>query len=113
MYAIIWEFVVRKDRIREFVAVYQSDGDWARLFRLAEGFEGTQLLSATDDAERFLTIDRWRSVDHFTGFREQFGEQYRALDARLEGLTVSERKLGTFVTGPAACEDERQDVVSG
>jgi heme-degrading monooxygenase HmoA len=57
-----------------------------------------ELLSSTDGADRFVTIDRWRSVDDFARFQEQFGKQYRTLDRHLEGL-LSEPKLGTFNTG--------------
>jgi len=98
MYFIIWEFVVRPNRVREFVAAYNADGDWARLFSLAPGFGGTELLSSTTDAERFVTIDRWNHADDYGRFQERFGPQYRSLDTQLEGLTLSETKLGTYAT---------------
>jgi heme-degrading monooxygenase HmoA len=96
MYFIIWEFVVRPEKVSEFVAAYKADGDWARLFSLAPGYGGTELLSSTDHAERFCTIDRWNHADDYTRFQERFGPQYRMLDAQLEGLTLSETKLGTY-----------------
>jgi hypothetical protein len=96
MHVIIWEFVVRPDRVREFVAAYKADGDWARLFSLAPGYAGTDLLSSMHDAQRFVTIDRWNHPDDYVRFQERFGPQYRSLDAQLEGLTLSETKLGTF-----------------
>jgi heme-degrading monooxygenase HmoA len=99
MHLIMWEFVVRPEKIHDFVAAYKATGLWAQLFGLAGGYEGTELLSSTDGADRFVTIDRWRSVDDFARFQEQFGKQYRTLDRHLEGFTVSERKLGTFNTG--------------
>lgn len=96
MHVIIWEFAVRPDKIHDFVAAYKADGDWARLFSLAEGYLGTELLSSEEAPERYVTIDRWRSVDDFVRFQAQFGDQYRLLDQRLELLTLSERKLGSF-----------------
>jgi hypothetical protein len=33
-------------------------------------------------------------------FQQRFSEDYRALDARLEGLTLRETKLGTFLQEP-------------
>ena len=99
MHVILWEFVVQPDKIHDFVATYEATGDWAKLFGLANGYEGTELLSSTESANRFVTIDRWRSLDDFARFQQQFGEQYRTLDRQLKGFTLSERKLGTFTTG--------------
>jgi heme-degrading monooxygenase HmoA len=99
MHVIMWEFVVRPEKIHEFLAAYQATGGWAQLFGLADGYEGTELLSSTDGADRFVTIDRWRSVDDFARFQEKFGKQYQSLDRHREGFTPSERKLGTFDTG--------------
>jgi heme-degrading monooxygenase HmoA len=99
MHVIMWEFVVRPEKIHDFVTAYRANGPWAQLFGLADGYEGTELLFSTNGADRFVTIDRWRSVDDFVRFEKQFGEQYRTLDRHLEGLTLSERKLGTFNTG--------------
>jgi heme-degrading monooxygenase HmoA len=98
MHVIMWEFVVRPEKILDFVAAYKATGDWAQLFSLADGYERTELLSSTEGADRFVTIDRWRSVDDFARFQEQFGQQYRTLDRHLECLTLSERKLGSFNT---------------
>ena len=96
MHIIVWEIVARPDRVGEFVSAYEANGDWAQPFSLAAGYRGTELLSATDNPERFITIDRWASIDDYSLFQERFGAQYRFLDAQLEGLTVSETKLGTF-----------------
>jgi heme-degrading monooxygenase HmoA len=90
--------VVRPEKIHDFVAAYKANGDWAQPFGLADGYKGTELLSSTDGADRFVTIDRWRSVDDVARFEEQFGNQYRTLDRQFEGFTLSERKLGTFTT---------------
>jgi heme-degrading monooxygenase HmoA len=98
MHVILWEFEVQPDKIHDFVAAYKPTGDWAKLFALADGYEGTEFLASTDHENRFVTIDRWRSLDDFTRFQQQFGEQYRTLDRLLEGFTLSERKLGTFTT---------------
>jgi hypothetical protein len=65
---------------------------------LAAGCEGTELLSSTNDAARFVTIDRWNQIDDYARFQERFDQQYLSLDARLESLTLSETKLGLFTT---------------
>ena len=96
MHVILWEFVVHPDKVREFVSAYGPDGDWAQLFRLAAGYQGTELLSSTNNMERFVTIERWNSVDDYAQFHERFSQQYRSLDAQFEDLTLSQTKLGTF-----------------
>lgn len=99
MYVIVWEFVVQPEKSDAFVAAYKSDGAWAQLFARADGYIGTELLLTTerDQGMTYVTIDRWQHAEDFTRFQEQFGDEYKALDTELEGLTESERKLGTFV----------------
>jgi heme-degrading monooxygenase HmoA len=98
MHVILWEFAVQPDRVRDFVAAYQPEGDWAQLFRLADGYLSTELLTSADNAARFVTIDRWTSAEDYTRFHERFGQQYRSLNTQLEGLTRRETHLGTFTT---------------
>ena len=100
MYVILWEFVVPPEKADAFIAAYKDDGAWAKLFELAKGYVGTELLRSTEAGPEptFLTVDRWQHAEDFTRFQEQFGDEYTALDTELEGLTVSERKLGMFVS---------------
>lgn len=93
---IIWEFAVREEHVEEFTAAYAADGDWANLFRRARGYVDTRLLRSAETSNLFLTIDRWESAACFEIFQEQFGAEYRTLDARFAGFTVSEKKLGVF-----------------
>ena len=97
MYVILWEFVVSPEKVDGFIAAYKDDGAWAKLFAQAEGYVGTELLRSAGGAS-YITIDRWQHAEDFTRFQEQFGTQYRALDTQLQDLTVSERKLGMFVS---------------
>ena len=98
MYVILWEFLVRPEKIGAFVTAYKSDGAWAKLFAHSEGYVGTELLAAMDKDQgaTFVTIDRWKTREDFASFQENFGSEYRQLDTQLEGLTAKERKLGTF-----------------
>ena len=100
MYVILWEFVVPPEKVDAFVAAYKDDGAWTKLFAQADGYVGTELLCSTEAGQEptFLTIDRWKAAEDFTRFQEQFGDEYKALDTELEGLTVSERKMGTFLS---------------
>jgi heme-degrading monooxygenase HmoA len=96
MHIIIWEFAVRGTHIQEFTSAYGSNGDWANLFRRAEGYLGTQLLRSSREPDIFLTLDRWESATCFEIFQERFGAEYKKLDAQLEGYTSSEKKVGVF-----------------
>jgi quinol monooxygenase YgiN len=95
MYIIIWEFAVKEEHIRKFPS-YRSNGDWATLFRLAQGYLGTELLRSSHEPNIFLTVDRWESATYFEIFQERFGAEYKKLDAQLEGYTSSEKKVGVF-----------------
>ena len=100
MYVILWTFEVHPEKVDAFVAAYKSEGAWAQLFAQAEGYLGTELLRCIDGDGRaeFVTIDRWQSSEHFAQFRTQFDTRYRTLDTECEGMTLNERKLGTFVS---------------
>jgi heme-degrading monooxygenase HmoA len=100
MYVILWKFEVHPEKVEAFVAAYKNDGAWAQLFAQAEGYLGTELLRSLDADGRaqFVTIDRWQSSEHFARFRAQFDTPYRTLDTQCEGMTLNERKLGTFVS---------------
>ena len=100
MYVILWEFVVPPEKVDAFIAAYKDDGAWARLFAQGEGYVGTELLCSAEAGQEptFLTIDRWQHAEDFSRFQEQFGDEYKALDTELEGLTVRERKLGVLVS---------------
>jgi quinol monooxygenase YgiN len=96
MHIIIWEFTVKEEHIKEFISAYRSNGDWATLFRRAQGYLRTELLRSFYKPNIFLTVDRWESATCFDIFEEQFGAEYKKLDARLEGYTSSEEKVGIF-----------------
>jgi heme-degrading monooxygenase HmoA len=95
-YAIVWEFVAAAQQTADFEAAYGSDGPWARLFQRAPGFVETKLLRCEDRAGRYLTIDRWASLEAFEDFKRAFASDYQALDAQLEALTSTEVRLGGF-----------------
>ena len=73
---------------------YGSGGDWAKLFATASGFIRTELWRDGDGI--YLTADHWESVTAFEGFQAKLGEEYRLLDAELEGVAGIETFLGAF-----------------
>lgn len=95
-FATLWEFTVNPAHRAEFEELYGPDGSWARLFRQAAGYLGTELLNDCVDPLRYVTIDRWQSPDHWREFRRQFAAQYESLDRRCEGLTTHEAALGEY-----------------
>jgi heme-degrading monooxygenase HmoA len=93
MHLIIWEFAVREEHLEDCIRAYGANGDWAKLFRLAEGYLGTQLLRSSQNSNVFLTVDRWESAASFGKFQQRSGAEYKKLDTRFEGYTMSERKV--------------------
>jgi len=96
MHVIVWEFTVRQEHRAAFEQAYGAEGDWARLFRTAPGYLGTELLCDSAVPDRYLTIDRWRTRGDFDAFKQASGPTYEALDEAFEDLTISEVKIGTF-----------------
>jgi len=94
---IVWEFRARRGREREFEKVYGTEGDWARYFKPAKGYRGTQLFRDRHVKRRYLTLDFWVSRAAFEWFRRRHLEEYKALDLRCESLSEREGKLGTFL----------------
>lgn len=90
----LWKFEVPAEVEGRFVAAYRSDGAWARLFASAPGFIRTELWRGEDGS--YLTADHWRSVDDFEQFQANQGDEYRRLDAELEGVASTETFLGAF-----------------
>jgi heme-degrading monooxygenase HmoA len=94
VYEIFWEYEVLPEHTTAFEQLYGAEGEWARLFRGAEGYVETLLFRDTDRPTRYLTIDRWRSRAAFDAFVEAAGPAYAALDRRGDALTVRERRIG-------------------
>lgn len=90
----LWRFEVAAEQEDRFVRAYRSDGDWARLFATAPGFVRTELWRDGDGI--YVTADYWKSVTDFEGFQASLGDEYRRLDAALEGVAGIETFLGAF-----------------
>jgi heme-degrading monooxygenase HmoA len=95
-YIAIWEFKVPEECCAAFIEAYGPAGTWARLFRQASGYRGTELYRDRDDPQRFLTLDFWLSEVEYDAFRNRFADEYAALDRACETLARSERPLGRF-----------------
>ena len=93
---IVWRFTVKAGKEEEFERIYGPNGDWAVLFRKAAGYGGTELHKSQEVPRSYVVIDRWESSGAFKQFKEQFEDEYRALDLRCEALTEKEEHLGDF-----------------
>jgi heme-degrading monooxygenase HmoA len=96
LFQIVWEFIVREEKISQFDKAYSAAGDWAALFRRSAGFLGITLLRDADNPRRYLTIDRWDAATSHATMRARFPKEYESLDRACEGLTESERQVGIF-----------------
>jgi len=94
----IWKFRPPAGGEQEFSAAYDGEGLWAELFKRAPGYRGTELLGPSEPGGSWLTIDRWESQAHFDAFHDEFGIEYRGLDAELEGVAGNEEFVGAFET---------------
>ena len=79
-YTSLWEFTVPPARQAEFEAHYGPAGAWVRLFRRGAGYLGSELLQDCKDPQRYLTVDRWESVEAWRAFRSRFAADYERLD---------------------------------
>ncbi len=93
-FTTLWEFTVLPARQAEFESHYGPEGDWVRLFRRGTGYLGSELLQDRANPQRYLTIDRWESIEAWRAFRSHFAEDYERLDREFEGLASREAALG-------------------
>ena len=95
-YVRLWRFQAAAGKAREFEAAYGPDGDWARLFRHAPGYLGTELLRDTSAGDSYLTLDRWRREADWHHFQAAHAQAYAALDRQLAPLCAGEQEIGSF-----------------
>jgi hypothetical protein len=96
MFLALWEFEVKPGCENRFESVYGPGGDWARLFRTDAAYQGTRLVCDTLRKNFYLTIDSWLSRSAYESFLQSHASEYQALDAVCEGLTLNERRIGTY-----------------
>ncbi|MGH7596135.1 MAG: antibiotic biosynthesis monooxygenase family protein [bacterium] len=98
MFVIVWQFEVKPEHAAEFESQYGSAGAWAQFFSQSDDYLGTRLLRDAERPRHFITLDFWKSEAAFQEFKNKFHKEYQALDSTFECLTVSEKRLGTFVS---------------
>lgn len=76
-FAVIWEFHVRADRVREFEEIYCGTGKWVELFRRDEAYKGTELLRDKRNRLRYLTVDGGSLRNRMSSFVESISLNMR------------------------------------
>ncbi len=99
-YVVIWEFQVRPGAEENFERAYGPDGDWAQLFRRAEGYVRSELLRDREVWGHYLVLDYWGSAAQYDAFHAAHAADYAELDQRCETLTLREVRLGAFSSLP-------------
>jgi len=97
MLAVVWHYHVRPGAEAAFETLYGAHGGWVALFRDYPGYIGTELLR-DESPGRYLSIDRWQSEAHYAAFLEAAKPRYAALDAEGDALTMSERRIGRYMS---------------
>ena len=100
MFVILWEFEVKPGCEERFETIYGRWGDWARLFGRDPLYRETLLLRDLSRPRTYLTLDFWASQEAYEAFREANLKDYMALDGTCEAMTLSERKIGSYVRLP-------------
>ena len=93
-FIIIWEFRPQPEKRREFEEAYGPEGNWARVLRRGNGYVRTELHADTKSPGRYFTLDFWESRAEFETFKQSYSEEYKAMDAKCESLTMEEKFLG-------------------
>ena len=95
-YLIVWEFRVKLGKNAEFESAYGPGGVWAAFFSRGTGYVATELSLDQADCQRYVTLDFWSSREAYELFRQQWAEEYGAIDGSCEGMTESEAEVGCF-----------------
>ena len=91
MFVTVWKFIVKPENAAEFERHYGPDGSWGQLFRRAPGYIRTELYRG--EGGEYLTLDYWETPETYLEFKQAMGDEYAALDARLESLTEREEPI--------------------
>jgi heme-degrading monooxygenase HmoA len=99
MYRIAWEYDVKPAQVAQFEQVYGPDGLWLKLFRNSADHIDTELYRSITNANRFVTVDTWRSRAAYESFRKTRAAEYAHLDEWCERIVQHERTLGVSDDG--------------
>jgi heme-degrading monooxygenase HmoA len=79
-----------------FEEAYGPDGEWARFFKGARGYVGSELLRDLEEPGRYVVIDRWESAETYNDFIEAHRDEYMQRSDDTAFHYVQELRFGTF-----------------
>ena len=97
MFVALWEYEVKTGCEESFQSAYGPSGDWVRLFQSDQHYHETRLLQDLSRPRFYFTLDYWDSETAFEQFKTANQAAYTAVDRTTEPLTLSERRLATFL----------------
>jgi heme-degrading monooxygenase HmoA len=96
MFVRIWQYDVAEGREEDFERIYASDGDWATLFAVSDGYMGTELYRCIGTSAQYITVDHFSSAEAWRELLDEHGARYAEIDRLTEATTSSERELVAF-----------------
>ena len=96
MLVIVWEYIVKPERVEDFESMYRPDGPWSELFRESPGFVSITLMKELKNPRRFMVADRWTSEAVYEAFKQAHSTRYAALSERGRRLIERETEVGRF-----------------
>lgn len=96
MFVALWEYEVKPGCEKRFEEAYGPDGDWAKLFQSDSHFREMRLVRDAFHRGVYLTMDFWESRAAYEEFMAAHKQEYKALDAAGEELTIRECRLGWY-----------------
>ena len=98
MFLVLWEFEVKPGCEERFERVYGAGGDWDSLFRRDSNHAGSTFFRDTAKPRVYLTADYWLTQTAYKDFLQREEAEYQRIDAEAEGLTTTERHVGSYET---------------
>jgi hypothetical protein len=105
MYVIIWRYRVDPAELAKFEKAYGPKGEWTKFFSASPDYLGTELLVDDERPGEYVTIDRWRSEEAYSGYLAEHEADYDRLDRRFQALTLTENRVGAYgIAGDKSAE---------
>ncbi|SMD32567.1 hypothetical protein SAMN04488029_0915 [Reichenbachiella faecimaris] len=98
MYRVIWRYRVESERIKDFLKVYDSKGDWVQLFSKSPDYVKTELFCETETNQMFITIDYWTSKEAYQEFYKKHKKEVDLIDALGDNMTSLEERVAELMT---------------
>ncbi|MEP2023011.1 MAG: antibiotic biosynthesis monooxygenase [Reichenbachiella sp.] len=98
MYKVIWRYKVKAEFIKDFLKIYDANGEWVQLFSKSSDFIKTALFNDVNADQYFLTIDYWKSKEAYQNFYKQHHKEIKQIDVMGDQMTLLEEKLDEFMS---------------